>query len=43
MNRELLAIAKENLLENENGKGKIKITQDRTFFGPRKDFSFWRK
>jgi len=43
MNRELLAISKENLLENGNGKGKIKITQDKTFFGPRKDFSFWKK
>jgi len=41
-NREVRSIIKDNLLQRETGNN-IKIIEDSTFFGPRKDSWFWKK
>ena len=42
LDREILFLRKQNLLGRANERDTIIVTEDRTFFGPRKDFRFWQ-
>ena len=41
--REIKSLIKDKLLQRKNDSCNIKIIRDNTFFGPRKDFWFWKK
>ena len=43
VNREFTHLRRQNLLKRDNSGNRIKVTEDKTFFGPRKDFQFWKK
>mgnify|MGYP000037052190 FL=1 len=43
VNREFTHLGRQNLLKRDNSGNRIKVTEDKTFFGPRKDFQFWKK
>lgn len=41
LNREFNFLVRQNLLQSDDGN-KIKVSEDKNFFGPRKDFRFWQ-
>ena len=43
LNREFTHLRRQNLLKRDDSGNRIKVTEDKTFFGPRKDFQFWKK
>ncbi len=43
VNREFTHLRRQNLLKRDDSGNRIKVTEDKTFFGPRKDFQFWKK
>ena len=43
VNREFTHLRRQNLLKRDDSGNRVKVTEDKTFFGPRKDFQFWKK
>ena len=40
---EFINLERQELLKLYDSGSQIKVTEDKTFFGPRKDFHFWKK